>query len=232
MTSTTAAESDPALQDAPTEGQVIRWAKHYDRVMALFTLGREAQLRRRTVDAAALQPGERVLDVGCGTGTLAVAAADCVGEAGSVLGIDPSANMVTVARAKAGGRLSPRFETAAIEQLPIADASVDVVLSSLMFHHLTPSLQRRGLLEVRRVLRPGGRLVIVDMAGRGPLLHRLIGRFVAHGDGHGHGHGDGHGHGLQGVAAVVEELGFIDVLVSPFRPRFLGLLTARLPDAE
>lgn len=211
-----------------THGHVIHWAGSYDRWMTLFTLGNEAKFRRRIVEAAGLMPGERVLDVGCGTGTLALLAAERVGAEGRVVGIDPSVEMIAKAREKAVARVNQgaaavSFEVAAIGSLPFEDASFDVVLSSLMFHHLPAEEQQSGLREVRRVLAAGGRLFIVDFLGQGPLLHRLLGRVL-----HRHGDRQTHrGHQLARVAQLAGELGFEDVRVSPFRPRFLHQLSAR-----
>jgi ubiquinone/menaquinone biosynthesis C-methylase UbiE len=221
-------EHPDAASQLHTHGHVIRWARHYDRVMALFTLGNEAAFRKRIVESAQLRPGERVLDVGCGTGTLALLAARAVGPQGLVVGIDPSPEMIAQARAKtaapgASPTAAPRFELAAIERLPFDDASFDVVLSSLMFHHLPAREQRLGLAELRRVLAPGGRLLIVDFPGGGPLLHRLLGRVL-----HRHGaQATEHGHALGRVASLANELGFENAEIAAFKPRFLQQLSAR-----
>jgi demethylmenaquinone methyltransferase/2-methoxy-6-polyprenyl-1,4-benzoquinol methylase/phosphoethanolamine N-methyltransferase len=85
------------------------------------------------------------------------------GATGETRGIDPAPEMVELARQKAvraGVRV--QFDVGVIERLPYPDDHYDVVLSSLMLHHLPDELKRRGLAEVRRVLRPGGRLVAVD----------------------------------------------------------------------
>jgi demethylmenaquinone methyltransferase/2-methoxy-6-polyprenyl-1,4-benzoquinol methylase/phosphoethanolamine N-methyltransferase len=115
------------------------------------------------VELAEIARGERILDVGCGPGRLAIAAAMVAGSAGETCGIDPAPEMVELARrkaARAGARA--QFDVGVIEALPYADDYFDVVLSSLMLHHLPDELKRRGLGEIRRVLRPGGRLVAVD----------------------------------------------------------------------
>jgi ubiquinone/menaquinone biosynthesis C-methylase UbiE len=121
------------------------------------------KLRQRTINLACIQPGEQVLDVGCGTGTLAMEAARRVGRAGRVAGVDPGTQQIARARAKAARRNIPvAFQIGVIEQLPFPDQTFDVVFSTLMLHHLPAPLKRQGLAEIARVLKPGGRLVITD----------------------------------------------------------------------
>ena len=146
-------------------------ARFYDALVWLVTLGRERAFRERLVDLARLVPGESVLDVGCGTGTLAIAAKRRVGEPGVVRGIDASPEMIEPARRKAAkAGASVDFETAVAESLPFPDASFDVVLSTLMLHHLPKATRQECAREMRRVLKPGGRVLAVDFAksaGRG-----------------------------------------------------------------
>lgn len=142
-----------------THGAVMNWqAPFYDLGCVLVGLGK--WFRRETLRHAELIPGERVLDVGCGTGVLTRQAAEAVGPSGAVIGIDPAPKMIKAAR-----RVNSRaeFRVGVIEQLTFADDSFDAVLSSLMLHHLPPDLKREGLREVYRVLRPGGRLLVVDL---------------------------------------------------------------------
>ncbi len=153
-----------------THGAVLTWARRYDLLVGVLTLGREQALRRMTADLARLQPGETVLEVGCGTGSLALVAKRRVGEAGRVAGIDPAPQMIARARSKATRRaLSVDFQVGVIERLPYPDGSFDVVLSSLMMHHLPDDLKREGMAEIARVLKPGGRLLVLDaMSPSGP----------------------------------------------------------------
>ena len=135
------------IDSAPaTRGAVIRWAGHYDQVVSLLTLGRRAQLRKMTIALARIQPGDRVLEVGCGTGDLAIAACAPAGPRGSVSGIDAGPEMIAVARAKAArAGVAVDFRVEPIEALTYPDATFDIVLSSLMMHHLPDDLKRQGL---------------------------------------------------------------------------------------
>ena len=158
-----------------TQGAVWNWAKRYDLLMGFVTLGREQAFRRKIANLAGLQPGEGVLDVGCGTGTLAIVAKQRVGETGRVCGIDPSPQMIARASHKTARHgLAIDFQVGVIEQLSFPDQSFDMVLSTFMMHHLPEDLKRRGLAEVARVLKPGGRLLVVDLASpAGPWKSRM-----------------------------------------------------------
>jgi ubiquinone/menaquinone biosynthesis C-methylase UbiE len=105
-----------------------------------------------------------VLDVGCGTGWLTRRAADSVGPTGTAWGIDPAPNMIRVAMQTAGCRhCGARFKLAAVEALPFKEESFDVVVISLVLHHLPPEARTAGLSDVRRVLKSDGRLIVVDI---------------------------------------------------------------------
>jgi ubiquinone/menaquinone biosynthesis C-methylase UbiE len=165
-------------------------------------------------------PSTTVLDVGCGTGTLLIAAARS--EPGiETHGVDPAAAMIQRARRKAtAAGVKASFEIGVVEELAFEDDSIDAVLSSLMLHHLPPTTLRAGLTEIRRVLKPGGRFVAVDFAGPGPLLHRL-GRLFRGGGAH-----------PDHAARVMQELaevGFTDLSRGRLRPGFLFSVVARKP---
>src|SRR5262245_24148157 len=163
-----------------TQGLVIDWAARYDLLAWLFTHGRERQLRERIITLAGLRAGEEVLDIGCGTGTLAIAAARHIVPSGAVYGIDASPPMIARARrkaAKAGVQVD--FKVAVAENLPFPDGRFDVVLSTLMLHHLPRKTRQQCAKEIRRVLKSGGRVLAVDF-GRGGG-HGLPARFHRHG---------------------------------------------------
>src|SRR5688500_18686474 len=111
-----------------TNGLVIEWAARYDLLAWLLTRGRERAFRERLLELAELRAGEAVLDIGCGTGTLAIAAARHVGPAGTVHGIDASPPMIARAARKAARRgAAVVFEVAAAEKLPFPGGRFDVV---------------------------------------------------------------------------------------------------------
>jgi ubiquinone/menaquinone biosynthesis C-methylase UbiE len=154
-------------QPVETRGLVMNWGWPYDLMVRFFDNimfhGTLHALPKKTVDLAQLRPGETVLDVGCGTGTLALVAKERVGATGRVYGIDPGPKQLAQARLKAvKAGLAIDFQQGVIEQLAFPDQSFDVVLSTLMMHHLPDDLKRQGLSEIVRVLKPGGRLVVVD----------------------------------------------------------------------
>jgi ubiquinone/menaquinone biosynthesis C-methylase UbiE len=149
---------------AQTEGRLVPHASLYDLLVNIMTLGHAHRLRDLTVANALLQPGENVLDVGCGTGGVTIPAKVRIGKDGKVTGIDPALEMIGIARRKAQrAGIEIDFRVGVIESLPFPNETFDVVTSSLMMHHLPEPLRVKGVAEIRRVLKPGGRLLIADM---------------------------------------------------------------------
>jgi len=161
-----AADDRSALK---TTGRVLHWAFRYDLLVWLVSFGRERHFREKTLDLAKVQPGASVLDVGCGTGTLAIAAKRRVGGQGRVHGIDASPEMIARAKEKASkAGFEVLFENGLAEALPFPDGEFDIVLATVMLHHLPRIPRQQCAAEVRRVLRPGGRVLAVDFgAGTG-----------------------------------------------------------------
>ncbi len=209
-------------ESAPqTKGRTITWAWHYDYVVGLLSLGREQAMRRMTVDLARLQPGESVLDVGCGTGALTRLARERVGESGKVYGIDAAPQMIAVARRKAARRnLAIDFQVGLIEQLAFSDNSFDVVLSSLMMHHLPDE---------------GGRLLIIDFQPRQAQSrikrhvqkqgssHAFLARLLHAGKELG---------GIQDLPQVMREVGFSQIEAGETRFRTLGFVLGRISEGR
>jgi ubiquinone/menaquinone biosynthesis C-methylase UbiE len=159
---------------------IIRAARLYDLGIAALTMGRERRFRERLLAPVGLQPGEAVLDVGCGTGALALLAQQQVGHS-FVAGIDASHEMITRARAKAaraGNRV--HFELASADALPFSDHSFDAVVCTVTLHHLPRWMRAAALREMSRVAKTGGRVLLADFVfGRRRsivgYLHRHMG---------------------------------------------------------
>ncbi len=193
-----------------TKGLILNGGWRYDLHGWFFDTfwfhGQVRELRRRTATLARLQPGEQVLDVGCGTGTLAIEVARRVGRAGRVAGIDPSLEQIAHARSKAARRHVPvEFQIGVIEQLAFPNQTFDAVLSTLMLHHLPESLKRQGLAEIARVLKPGGRLVIAAFKGKKQRQGQAA-RFHAGGS------------SMQDLAAHVMDAGFEQLETEEMQP--------------
>ena len=205
--------------DAPqTAGRVIHWARWYDLFGRVISLGRDRAVREKLVELAAPAPGENVLDVGCGTGTLAITLKSKVGM-GEVHGIDASPEMIEVAKEKAAKDGSDiDFKVALIEAIPFPDCSFDLVTSSLMLHHLPDDLKRTGFAEIRRVLKPDGRFFAVDFAAHShsPLGH-LLGIF---------GHSGGENM-VDKLAPMLKDASFSDVEAMPTRHKNFAFIRAR-----
>src|SRR5215208_58148 len=144
---------EPYLKAAGTD----RLAPYYD-LMARLGM-RERHLKGRVIELAHLAPGQRLLDLGCGTGTLVLLARRRYPDA-AVVGVDGDPTILAIARHKARrAGISVQLDQGMAYALPYADGSFDAVVSTLTFHHLSADQQGRALAEVRRVLRPDGRLV-------------------------------------------------------------------------
>jgi ubiquinone/menaquinone biosynthesis C-methylase UbiE len=165
-------------------------APYYD-LMARFGM-RERHIKGRVIALARLGAGRRMLDLGCGTGTLALMARRRHPDA-AVVGLDGDPTILAIARRKARqAGVSVQFDEGMAYALPYEDGAFDAVVSTLAFHHLTADQQERTLAEVQRVLRPGGRLVIADLARPhnglmrllGHLSFGLLGRYCRHGAPH------------------------------------------------
>lgn len=153
----------------------------YDPVVRRTT--REAEFKRRLIAQAGPAPGSRVLDLGCGTGTLALMVKRAQPGV-QVVGIDPDPEILARARAKARDagveiQLDQGFST----DLPYEDEAFDAVLSTLVLHHLTGPDKRRSLTEIARVLRPGGELHVADWGRPSDPLMRVLFLPVRLGDG-------------------------------------------------
>lgn len=148
-------------------------AREYERV----SVTRQFITGQRLCNDLALKPGDRVLDVGCGTGLLAEHVADLVGPEGQVIGIDPLPLRIEMARAKARPNLA--FQVGDAYDLDtMRDTSFDVVIMNAVFHWLAE--KTRPLLEAARVLKPGGRLGInTQLKGELSRFHEIAAKVLA-----------------------------------------------------
>jgi ubiquinone/menaquinone biosynthesis C-methylase UbiE len=169
------------------------------------------------VAQAELAAGLRVLEIGCGTGnvTTRVKRAELGAD---VVGTDPDPLALARAQRKARGMAGIRFERAYAQELPFADGEFDRVLSSMMLHHLDDDVKAGALAEVHRVLRPGGRLHIVDIGGHTTAHHGLAARWMKDGP---------HAAGNRGdaIPRLLTDAGFDCAEVASRRNRFIGRLT-------
>jgi ubiquinone/menaquinone biosynthesis C-methylase UbiE len=134
--------------------------------------------RRTLLDAAALQSHHRVLDVGCGTGTLAVLIKRLYPSV-DVIALDPDPKALARAQRKAErAAVSIRFDRGFADSLGYRDATFDRVFSSMMFHHLANDQKEKALYEIRRVLKPGGRLEFLDFSGPESGGHGALGCLI------------------------------------------------------
>lgn len=175
---------------------------------------REDTFKRRLVQEANVQPGMKVLDLGCGTGTLTMMLKEAYPNA-SITGLDGDPQVLDIAHKKAG-HLTIRWEQGLAYDLPYSDSMFDRVVTSLVVHHLVTHDKRRAFQEVFRVLKPEGELYVLDFGVPHSSFPHLITRFM---------------HGLEEAAdnfdgripQFIAEVGFeqvteVDYFVTAFGP--------------
>jgi ubiquinone/menaquinone biosynthesis C-methylase UbiE len=146
--------------DTRTPGKLVGHGR-YDLLGTVFFGGRRRRVFTQLAAASGARPGDRVLDVGCGTGYFTRVMANAVAPDGSAQGIDPSGQ--AIAQAKSITRLANcSFADGVAEAIGAPDGSYDVVVSSLTIHHLPETLRPQAIAEMFRVLRPGGSVLIAD----------------------------------------------------------------------
>jgi ubiquinone/menaquinone biosynthesis C-methylase UbiE len=171
--------------------------------------------RRKLFEQAGALPQHHLLDIGCGTGTLAVAIKGWLPGA-QVAGLDPDPRALARARRKArNAGVAIAFVQGFADDLPYPEASFDRVFSSLMFHHLPFGTKLPALREVRRVLKPGGSLHLLDFEQEGPHSHNPLAHWL---------HSSKHMQGNQSeqILGWMREAGFADARLVARQQRIFG----------
>ena len=214
-----------AAQPSHHHGDVlIRWARLYDIGIRLW--GHRG--RRWRADLALrleLRPGDRALDVACGTGQLAFELASSVAPGGAVDGIDAATEMVN--RATAGNRrrrLPVKFQTALAQRLPFPDDTFNAATCTLALHHIAHDDRREAVEEIRRVLQPGGRLLIADFQTPASgsaryLTRRMFGHAMAE-------------RPLDQAGDLLEAAGFVRLARDTTTTNWIGLVIGTKPCPE
>ncbi len=208
-----------ASEDIIMRNQMAQIANSYDSYMQRITLGRERILRNETVQLAQIQPGDHVLEVGCGTGTLSLAAAQQAGPTGKVYGIDMIPQMIELSRGKAAqAGADITFQLGSIDDIPFPANQFDAVMCSFMIFHMSEGVRQKGIQEIYRVLKPGGRLLVLDLTPPAAPVQRAIantffGGFMQH--------------DLRELLPLLQTTGFTGVEIAPakFRVFFLSLIS-------
>ena len=202
-------------EDAIMKSQMGKMVNSYDKYMKRITLGREDALRRMTVNLAQIKQGDCVLEVGCATGTLTLAAKLQTGPTGTVVGIDVITGMIEASRRKAAqAKLDVTFKLGNIEAIPFPDEHFDVVMCSFMIFHMSEKIRNKGIEEIYRVLKPQGKLLVLDLAlPPNPVLRRILKLLL----------GFMLKHDLKELQPIMKSSGFSQIEISQAKYRVFGL---------
>jgi ubiquinone/menaquinone biosynthesis C-methylase UbiE len=167
------------------------------------------------VNLAQVKPGDSVLEIGCGTGTLTIAAKCQAGPSGKVFGIDVIPGMIEISQRKATqANEDITFQLGSIDDIPFSENQFDIVMCSFMIFHMSERVRQKGIAEIYRVLKPQGRLLVLDLALPTQPLPRTIAKLLL---------GGMLQHDLRELLPLMEASGFTDVEIAPVKFRVLGL---------
>jgi len=202
-------------EDTIMKSQMEKMVNSYDKYMKRITFGREDALRAMTVNLAQVKQGDCVLEVGCATGTLSLAAKQQTGPTGSVFGIDIIPGMIEVSQKKAvQAKLDVTFQLGNIEDIPFPNDNFDVVICSFMIFHMSEKVRNKGIEEIYRVLKPQGKFLILDLALPPQPVSRRILKVLL---------GFMLKHDLKELQPKMESSGFSQIEISQAKFRVLGL---------
>jgi ubiquinone/menaquinone biosynthesis C-methylase UbiE len=202
-------------EDIIIKSQMERMVNSYDQYMKRITLGRENALRAMTVNLAKVKPGDCVLEIGCATGSLSLAAKRQAGQDGSVFGIDIIPGMIEASKKKAEqAKLDVKFQLGNIEDIPFPDEIFDVVMCSFMIFHMSEKVRNKGIKEIFRVLKPKGNLLVLDLALPQNKVSRSILKLFL---------GFMLKHDLNELRPILEVSGFSQIEISQAKYRVIGL---------
>lgn len=195
--------------------QLEKMVDSYDSYMRRITFGREDHLRDKSLCAAVVNAGDYVLDIGSGTGTLALAAKKKVGVSGRVNGIDVIPGMIEVSKQKVKrAHEDVSFDLGSMADIPFEANTFDVVICSFMIFHVAEKTRQKGLSEIHRVLKPNGKLFIVDLGlPRGNIQRMLAKLFL----------GFMINHELDELSPSFQESRFADITNGKVNFKLLGL---------
>jgi ubiquinone/menaquinone biosynthesis C-methylase UbiE len=206
---------EPVDEDELIKSQMEKMVTSYDSYMRKITFGRERILRDETVRLAQVKPGDSVLEVGCGTGTLTLTAKRQAGASGKVFGIDIIPGMIEVSQRKAAqAKEDITFQLGSIDDIPFPADQFDVVMCSFMIFHMSKTTMHKGIIEVYRVLKPGGRLLVLDLALPTQPFQRFIAQKMF---------GGMLQHELNELLPLMETAGFSNIEIAQAKFRVMGL---------
>jgi ubiquinone/menaquinone biosynthesis C-methylase UbiE len=202
-------------EDQSAREGMEKMVSSYDSYMRNITFGRERLLRDTTVRITQVKPGDCVLEVGCGTGTLTLAAKRQAGSTGKVFGIDLIPGMVEASQRKAAmANEEITFKEGSIAAIPFVENQFDVVMCSFMIFHMSDETRQKGMQEIFRVLKSNGRLFVLDLYLPEQPFQRSIAKLLF---------GFMFEHKMQELLPLMKETGFSDLELVPVPFRVLGL---------